>query len=67
MGTKRKAEAAALPDRIELQPASGDAPFAVYFPSGFNPATAGRECAWESHAHATRQSQYALLAKTVSR
>lgn len=65
MGTKRKAEhAAAVPDSIEMKPKDGNAPFVVYFPSGFNPERAAAECAWDTYAHDKKKNQYAVVAKT---
>ena len=66
MGTKRKATAAAaMPDSIEMQETEGSAPFAVYFPSGFNPEKAAAECDWEAFTHEKKNNQYAVVAKTV--
>ena len=65
MGTKRKASGT-LPATVQMERQEGTAPFAVYFPSGFDPEKSGAECEWETHAHADRANQYAVVAKTVS-
>ena len=65
-GGKKRKDRDGLPGAIDMAPASdGGAPFAVYFPSGFNPNAQGAECAWETHAHSQRKNQYAVVAKTV--
>ena len=67
MGTKRKAEdAAAVPESIKMKHADGNAPFAVYFPSGFDPEKAAAECEWEAFEHEKTKNQYAVVARTVS-
>ena len=50
---------------VSMRAADGDAPFAVYFPSGFDPIAA--PCTWHTHAHATRKNQYAVVVETVRR
>ena len=66
MGNKRKAdEGGALPDAIEMDKVEGTGPFAVYFPSGFNPEKAAAECEWETFEHEQKKNQYAVVAKTV--
>lgn len=65
--TKRKA--GALPEEIEQVPAgaSGAAPLAVYFPSGFDPNKHSYECAWTTYAHMDKKSQFTVVAATVRR
>jgi hypothetical protein len=66
MGNKRKAdEEGALPDAIQMHQIEGTGPFAVYFPSGFNPEKAAAECEWETFEHEKKKNQYAVVAKTV--
>lgn len=66
MGNKRKAEEeGALPDAIEMDQIKGTGPFAVYFPSGFNPEKAAAECEWETFEHEQKKNQYAVVAKTA--
>jgi len=67
MGNKRKAEEEGeLPDAIGMDQVEGAGPFAVYFPSGFNPEKAAAECEWETFGHNQKKNQYAIVAKTVS-
>jgi hypothetical protein len=66
MGNKRKAyEEGAVPDSIEMGHVEGTGPFAIYFPSGFNPEKAAAECEWEIFEHEQKKNQYAVVAKTV--
>lgn len=64
---KRQAEA--RPDCIDQQPASasGTGPFAVYFPSGFDPSAAEAVAAidWQAYSHQQRKAQYLLVARTA--
>ena len=67
-GAKRKADEAGIdmPD-IEQQPCStsGTGPFAVYFPSGFDPNGEDAEVAWSAYEHAQRRNHFSLVACTV--
>jgi hypothetical protein len=63
---KRKADGeGALPDAIKMDQVEGTGPFAVYFPSGFNPEKAAAECEWATFEHEQKKNQYAVVAKTV--
>lgn len=66
MPPKRKAEESALPSEVDVEPIRGKAPFAAYFPSGFNPELKDAQTTWETYAHGKRKNQYAVVAKTVS-
>jgi hypothetical protein len=58
-----------LPTSIEVQAAPSGAvppPFAVYFPSGFEPTSNEAACEWRTYSHVGRKNQYMLVAKTVS-
>jgi DNA-directed RNA polymerase I subunit RPA49 len=62
---KRKADDA-LQSSLEQQPAksSGTGPFAVYFPSRFDP-NGDIACEWQAYSHSQRRNQLLLVAKTV--
>ncbi len=69
MGSKRKADAGPDVAQINMQAVEGDGPFAIYFPSGFDPAKVQDNCQvdLEMFKHSTRIDHYAIVAKTVSR
>lgn len=65
---KRKRDA--LPAVIQMQPvedATGTTvgPFAVYFPSGFNPSS-DASCTWHVYTHKQHKHQHVIVARTVS-
>jgi len=65
MTPKRKANDALLPAEVHMKPKDGNAPFAVYFPSGFKPDMPGAGTTFETYAQEKRKNQYAVVAKTV--
>lgn len=64
---KRSAAEAGLGGSIKQAPAgtSGQGPWVVHFPSGFNPE-GDVACEWESYAHSERRNQHVLVARGVS-
>jgi hypothetical protein len=59
-------EAPTLTRNIHMQKVNSDGPFAVYFPSGFDPTKSEAQCEMQMYEHSTRKNQYAVVAKTVS-
>ena len=59
-----------LPDIVHMRPVTAAdgatvGPFAVYFPSGFNPSL-DASCTWTVHTHKTHKHQHIIVARTVS-
>ncbi len=68
MGKRKERDEAALPAVLDQVPSTsgGTGPFAVYFPSGFNPNGDTAQCSWASYEHAKGRNHYTLVARTVS-
>lgn len=67
MGGKRKQAEADGPAEIDQLAcsSSGRGPFAVYFPSGYDPNAEGAAPAWTAYEHTRGHNHYTLVAETV--